>query len=119
MVTGRVNQTALGQLTDAFAGAHRRPLSPVSRRRLARALLGLAIDAMSGPGGLATVLRTNLAGTDLSLATPLTTISLPLDIGAGSEAIPIHLRRAVTLRHPHCAFPGCHQPPPASATCTT
>ena len=65
---------------------------------------------MSGPGGLAAALRTGLAGTELSLATPLTSISLPLDIGAGSEAIPVHLRRAVTLRHPHCAFPGCHQP---------
>ena len=79
-------------------------------RRCARALLGLAIDALSGPGGLAAALRTGLAGTELSLATPLTSISLPLDIGAGSEAIPAHLRRAVTLRHPHCAFPGCHQP---------
>jgi len=55
-------------------------------------------------------LRTGPAGRQLSLPTPLTSISLPLDIGAGSEAIPIHLRRAVTLRHPHCAFPGCRQP---------
>jgi Domain of unknown function (DUF222) len=80
------------------------------RARLARALLGLAIDAVSGPGGLAAALRTSLAGTGLPLATPLTSVSLPLDIGAGSEAIPAHLRRAVTLRHPHCAFPGCGQP---------
>ena len=65
---------------------------------------------MSGPGGLAAALRTGLAGTGLALATPLTSVSLPLDIGAGSEAIPVHLRRAVTLRHPHCAFPGCGQP---------
>jgi len=91
------------------------PLRPASegeggRERLARALLGLAIDALSGPGGLAAALRTGLAGTELSLATPLTSISLPLDIGTGSEAIPAHLRRAVTLRHPHCAFPGCRQP---------
>jgi hypothetical protein len=55
-------------------------------------------------------LPSSLAGTELSLGTPLTSISLPLDIGAGSEAIPAHLRRAVTLRHPHCAFPGCQQP---------
>ena len=93
------------------------PPSPVhdggkadGRARLARALLGLAIDAVSGPGGLAAVLRANLAGTDLPLAAPLTSASLPLDIGTGSEAIPAHLRRAVTLRHPHCAFPGCRQP---------
>jgi hypothetical protein len=88
----------------------RAPLRPAARRRLARALLGLAIDAVSGPGGLAAALRTGLAGTELTLATPLTSISLPLDIGAGSEAIPAHLRRAVTIRHPHCAFPGCAQP---------
>jgi hypothetical protein len=93
------------------------PLRPASeggrgggRGRLARALLGLAIDTLSGPGGLAAALRTGLAGTKLSLATPLTSISLPLDIGAGSDAIPVHLRRAVTVRHPHCAFPGCAQP---------
>ncbi len=96
------------------AGPLLRPASEAGRgagrERLARALLGLAIDALSGPGGLAAALRTGLAGTELSLATPLTSISLPLDIGAGSEAIPAHLRRAVTLRHPHCAFPGCSQP---------
>ncbi len=140
VVTGHVDPDALGQLTDAFMAAHalahpgspaptcgcrcggctcpaRPPLRPASeegkgggRERLARALLGLAVDALSGPGGLAAALRTGLAGTGLSLATPLTSISLPLDIGAGSEAIPAHLRRAVTLRHPHCAFPGCQQP---------
>ncbi len=110
VVTGQVDWAALGQLTDAFAGADRRPLGRVARRQLARALLGLAIDAVSGPGGLAAALRANLAGTELSLATPLTSISLPLDVGAGSEAIPVHLRRAVTVRHPHCAFPGCARP---------
>jgi hypothetical protein len=41
---------------------------------------------------------------------PLTSVSLPLDIGAATETIPAHLRRAVTTRHPHCAFPGCDQP---------
>ncbi len=34
----------------------------------------------------------------------------PLDIGPATETIPAHLRRAVTTRHPHCAFPGCTQP---------
>jgi uncharacterized protein DUF222 len=110
VVTGHVDAAALGQLTDTLAAARQRPLSAVSRRRLARALLGLAIDAVSGPGGLAATLRAGLAGTGLALAAPLTSVSLPLDIGAGSEAIPVHLRRAVTARHPHCAFPGCRQP---------
>jgi hypothetical protein len=40
----------------------------------------------------------------------LTTVSLPLDIGAAAEIIPAHLRRAVTTRHMCCAFPGCGQP---------
>jgi hypothetical protein len=121
VVTGQVDWTALGQLTETFVAAHALahpgpavpptpPLRPAARRRLARALLGLAIDTLSGPGGLAAALRTGLAGTQLSLATPLTSVSLPLDIGAGREAVPTHLRRAVTIRHPHCAFPGCQQP---------
>jgi len=110
VVTGHIDPAALGRLTGAFAGADQRPLNRAGRGRLARALLGLAIDTLSGPGGLAAALRTGLAGRQLSLATPLTSISLPLDIGAGSDAIPAHLRRAVTVRHPHCAFPGCAQP---------
>ena len=80
------------------------PLSPATRDRLRRALLGLAADALSGPDGLAARLRAALDGR------PLTTVSLPLDIGAATETIPAHLRRAATTRHPHCAFPGCDQP---------
>jgi hypothetical protein len=79
-------------------------LSPASSDRLRRALLGLAADALSGPGGLAARLRSALDGK------PLTTVSLPLDIGMASETIPAHLRRAAAARHPHCAFPGCDQP---------
>jgi hypothetical protein len=81
-----------------------RPLSPAARDRLRRALLGLAADVLSGPDGLAARLRAALDGR------PLTTVSLPLDIGAATETIPAHLRRAATTRHPHCAFPGCEQP---------
>jgi Domain of unknown function (DUF222) len=79
-------------------------LSPGTRDRLRRALLGLAVGVLSGPDGLAARLR---AALDQRL---LTSVSLPLDIGTAIEAIPAHLRRAVTLRHPHCAFPGCDQP---------
>jgi hypothetical protein len=80
------------------------PLGPATRDRLRCALLGLAADTLSGPEGLAARLRAALDGK------PLTTVSLPLDIGAATETIPAHLRRAVTTRHPHCAFPGCDQP---------
>src|SRR5207247_2391717 len=31
-------------------------------------------------------------------------------VAAYEPAIPAHLRRAATTRHPHCAFPGCGQP---------
>src|SRR6266704_3987517 len=79
-------------------------LSPATRDRLRRALLALAADTLSGPDGLAAQLR---AAPD---AEPLTAVSLPLDIGAATETIPAHLRRAVTTRHRHCAFPGCDQP---------
>jgi Domain of unknown function (DUF222)/HNH endonuclease len=80
------------------------PLSPATRARLRRALLGLAADALSGPEGLAARLRAAMDGRLLS------TVSLPLDIGSATETIPAHLRRAVTTRHPCCAFPGCDQP---------
>jgi len=79
------------------------PLSPDTRQRLRRALLAVAADALSGPGGLAAQLRAGLDG-------PLASVSLPLDAGPATETIPAHLRRAVTTRHPHCAFPGCAQP---------
>ena len=124
VVTGHVDWAALDRLTGMFllghgpghqAGASQAggcacgrpvpgPLSPQTRDRLRRALLGLAADALSGPEGLAARLRAALDGR------PLTSVSLPLDIGGASETIPAHLRRAVTTRHPHCAFPGCDQP---------
>jgi len=101
IVTGHADPAALDRLTEAFPA--REALSRGSRRRLRSALLALAADALSGPGGLAARLRAGLDG-------PLATVSLPLDIGPASETIPAHLRRAVTARHGHCAFPGCEQP---------
>jgi Domain of unknown function (DUF222) len=101
--TGEIGATGTISAISA-PGRAREPLSRQSRQRLRNALLALAADALSGPGGLAAQLR---AGLD---AGPLTTISLPLDIGPASETIPVHLRRAVTVRHSHCAFPGCDQP---------
>ena len=56
---------------------------------------------MSGPGVLASTLRTGL------LEHPYT---LPLDIGF-SHSIPGQIRRAVMLRDQHCAWPGgCDRP---------
>ena len=67
-------------------------------------ILKAAADLLSGPGGLASYLRTRLApGTVAS-------VSLPLDVGALTETIPVHLRRAVAVRDRGCRFPGCDQP---------
>jgi hypothetical protein len=113
VVTGHVDVDALDRLTDVYLatrnpdpGRARAPqaLSPATRQRLSGALLGLAADALSGPAGLAARLRAALDGK------PLTSASLPLDIGAATETIPAHLRRAVAIRHRTCAFPGCDQP---------
>jgi hypothetical protein len=58
---------------------------------------------VSGPNGLAAALRTGL------LRAPYNTPSLPLDIGY-SDTIPSHIRRAVTIRDKHCAWPHCGRP---------
>jgi Domain of unknown function (DUF222) len=75
-----------------------------ARRAAAGLTVADAVALLSGPGGLASRLRSRLAG-------PAGTISLPLDIGAATETIPVQLRRAVTRRDLHCRFPGCDQPP--------
>ena len=119
VVSGRPDDAALDRLAGEFlAGGDAakaaaagpgdagriRPLAEVSRRRLRRALLGLAAETLSGPGGLAAWLRTGLA------IPGLTSPSLPLDIGTATDLIPAHLRRAAMTRHQCCAFPGCEQP---------
>jgi hypothetical protein len=71
-------------------------------------MLRLAADVLSGPGGLASWLRQSQlgggpgGGVSLPLGVPL-----PLDTGEAGPTIPAHLRRVVTTRHIHCAFPGC------------
>jgi hypothetical protein len=75
------------------------PLTPQAGQALRYAIARLALDFVSGPDGIAAALRTGL------LQPPLNTPSLPLDIGH-SDSIPAHIRRAVTLRDRHCAWPG-------------
>src|SRR5439155_14996184 len=71
---------------------------------LEQAIIGKAVDLVSGPGGLASFLRRRQLG--VRLAGP----SLPLDIGY-SETIPAGIRNAVLLRDRHCQWAGgCHQP---------
>jgi HNH endonuclease len=69
-----------------------------------RAVIGKAIDLLSGPAGLASFLRRRQLGA--RLAGP----SLPLDIGY-STTIPAGIRNAVILRDRRCRWPGgCDQP---------
>jgi hypothetical protein len=138
IVTGHVDEAALSRLVELFltshattgghegrtsgcrcggcrcggcAGRAHTPLPAETLARLRGSLLAVATDVVSGPGGLASWLRQSLlagspgAGPSLPLDVPI-----PLDTGQAEPAIPAHLRRAVTTRHPCCAFPGCDQP---------
>jgi hypothetical protein len=88
---------------DADAG-RRRELGRAAAREL---ILSHAVALLSGPGGLAGWLRTG------ALPPPAASVSLPLDIGAATDIIPPHLRRAIIRRDQHCAAPGCDTPPAA------
>jgi Domain of unknown function (DUF222) len=79
-------------------------LSGMSRDAVRQAIIGKAADLLSGPGGLASFLRTRQLGA--RLAGP----SLPLDIGY-SRSIPAAIRTAVILRDQRCRWAGgCNQP---------
>jgi hypothetical protein len=122
VVTGHVDHELLDKLAAGLLGAiggpgrlthlcpeqpgsPDRPGSPEASRLGAdyarELILRNAVALLSGPGGLASRLRTG------RLSGPAASISLPLDVGAAAETIPAHLRRAVTLRDKHCGFPGC------------
>jgi len=88
-----------GQPGDADATRRAR-----GERAARRMVVKAAADLLSGPGGLASYLRTRLTPDTVA------SVSLPLDVGAATEAIPVHLRRAVAVRDRGCRFPGCDQP---------
>ncbi len=76
----------------------------VAWEALERAIIGRAVDLLSGPGGLASFLRRRQLGARLGGP------SLPLDIGY-AETIPAGIRNAVILRDKHCRWAGkCNQP---------
>jgi hypothetical protein len=76
----------------------------ISREALEQAIVGKAVDLLSGPGGLASFLRRRELGARLDGP------SLPLDIGY-SDTVPAHIRNAVRLRDGHCQWAGwCSQP---------
>ena len=96
--------TTLGSLTGP-ASPGTAPAAGMTISAIRQLAIGHAARLLSGPGGLASWLRTS------QLDGYAASVSLPLDIGATSDTIPVHLRRAITRRDPHCRFPGCHQPP--------
>jgi hypothetical protein len=91
---------------DAGSASPAGPAGPPSpaREALEKAIIGKAVDLLSGPGGLASFLRTQQLGA--RLAGP----SLPLDVGY-SDNVPAGIRNAVIARDRHCRWAGgCHQP---------
>jgi Domain of unknown function (DUF222) len=104
VVTGHADMTMIDKIIALAATAPANDASAETRQAHRYAIARLAVDFVSGPGGLASALRTGL------LEHPYSTASLPLDIGF-SDSIPGQIRRAVMLRDRHCAWPGgCDRP---------
>lgn len=80
------------------------PISPETWNALLCVVAKLSLGFVSGPGGLASVLRTTL------MPAPWNSRSVPIDVG-WSESIPEPIRRAVALRDKRCRWPGCHRRP--------
>jgi hypothetical protein len=106
VVTGDVNVDALEDLVRLCVEleGRRDGARDAAWAALEQAVIGKAVDLLSGPGGLASFLRRRQLGVRLNGP------SLPLDIGY-SENIPAGIRNAVTLRDRHCQWAGrCDQP---------
>jgi hypothetical protein len=116
VVTGDINVDALEDLVRLCVELDRlrrdhgdSPAEPASDTTAAwaaveQAVIGKAVDLVSGPGGLASFLRRRELGARLGGP------SLPLDIGY-SETIPPGIRNAVVLRDRKCRWAGgCDQP---------
>jgi len=102
---GDPGQPAGAAGADARAEQDRR--QERSRAAARELILRNAVALLSGPGGLASWLRTG------TLPPPAASVSLPLDVGAVTDLVPPHLRRAIITRDRHCAAPGCDTPPAA------
>lgn len=108
IVTGHADMSVIDKIIALASACEGTNPSSAARQAHRYAVARLAIGFVSGPGGLASALRTGL------LEHPYNTPSLPLDIGY-SNSVPGHIRRAVMLRDQHCAWPGgCDRPASAS-----
>ncbi|HEY1005361.1 MAG TPA: DUF222 domain-containing protein [Streptosporangiaceae bacterium] len=111
IVTGDVDVDALEDLVRLCVELDRlrrdgepQPDTTQARAAVEQAVIGKAVDLLSGPGGLASFLRRRQLG--VRLGGP----SLPLDIGY-AESVPAGIRNAVLLRDRHCQWAGgCTQP---------
>ena len=111
IVTGDVNVDALDDLVRLCVeldrlrqGGESRPGTTAAGAAVEQAVIGKAVDLLSGPGGLASFLRRRQLGARLGGP------SLPLDIGY-AETVPAGIRNAVLLRDRHCQWAGgCTQP---------
>jgi len=106
IVTGDINVDALDDLVRLCVelDARRDGARDAAWAALEQAVIGKAVDLVSGPGGLASFLRRRQLGARLGGP------SLPLDIGY-AETVPAGIRNAVLLRDRHCQWAGgCHQP---------
>jgi hypothetical protein len=107
IVTGDVNIDALQALVRLCVELDARQRDggrDAAWAALEQAVIGKAVDLVSGPGGLASFLRRHQLGARLGGP------SLPLDIGY-AETIPPGIRNAVVLRDRKCRWAGgCNQP---------
>jgi len=111
IVTGDINVDALEdlvrlciELDKLRQGGEPRLDTTAAWAAVEQAVIGKAVDLLSGPGGLASFLRRRQLG--VRLGGP----SLPLDIGY-AETVPAGIRNAVLLRDRHCQWAGgCTQP---------
>ena len=106
IVTGDVNVGALEDLVRLCVelDGRRDGGRDAAWAALEQAVIGKAVDLVSGPGGLASFLRRRQLGARLGGP------SLPLDIGY-AETVPAGIRNAVVQRDRKCRWAGgCDQP---------